>query len=136
MLELIKKLQKEKNTAMIMITHDFGIVAQVCDMVAVVYAGQIVEYGNKPQIFKDARHPYTLGLFNAIPKLDEDADKLIPISGAPTDPTNLPKGCYFSPRCPYATDACRQGVIPMQTLENGHQFRCIHKNVRELNHQD
>lgn len=132
-LELIKKLQKEKNTAMIMITHDFGIVAQVCDAVAVVYAGQIVEYGSKQQIFKDARHPYTLGLFHAIPKLDEDADKLLPISGAPTDPTNLPKGCYFSPRCPYATDVCRKGPIPMRTMVDGHKFRCIHENVRVEN---
>ena len=128
-LELIKDLQRRKNTAMIMITHDFGIVAQTCDNVAVIYAGQIVEYGNKQQIFKDPRHPYTLGLFDAIPKLDDDAEKLTPIKGMPTDPTNLPKGCYFSPRCPFATDACRQGVIPMQQTEDGHQYRCI----REMN---
>ena len=130
-LELIKNLQKEKNTAMIMITHDFGIVAEVCDMVAVVYAGQIVEYGNKQQLFKDARHPYTMGMFDAIPKIEEDAEKLTPIAGAPTDPTHLPKGCYFSPRCPYATDACKCDSIPMKTLPDGHQFRCLYKNVRE-----
>ena len=130
-LELIKNLQKEKNTAMIMITHDFGIVAEVCDMVAVVYAGQIVEYGNKQQLFKDARHPYTMGMFDAIPKIEEDADKLTPIAGAPTDPTNLPKGCYFGPRCPYATDECRTRAIPMKTLQDGHQFRCLYEDVRK-----
>lgn len=129
-LELIKKLQKEKNTAMIVITHDFGIVAQTCDMVAVVYAGQIVEYGNKQQLFKKPMHPYTLGLFNAIPKLDDDVEKLEPIAGHPTDPTALPKGCYFSPRCPYATEECRQGVIPMKTLSDGHQVRCLHEGEK------
>ena len=124
-LELIAELQKKQNLAMILITHDFGIVAKSCDTVAVVYGGQIVEYGTKQQIFKDPRHPYTLGLFEAIPKITTDVDRLKPIVGMPPDPTCLPSGCYFSPRCPYATEQCKVGPIPVSISEDGHQCRCI-----------
>lgn len=124
-LDLIIKLQKRHNTAMIMITHDFGIVAKCCDYVAVVYCGQIVEYGSKEQIFKHPKHPYTQGLFDAIPKLSSDVDRLMPIFGAPADPTALPDGCYFCPRCKYASEQCTRTAVPAADLGGGHLCRCL-----------
>ena len=124
-LELIAELQKKQNSAMILITHDFGVVAKSCDTVAVIYAGQIVEYGTKEQIFRTPMHPYTQGLFEAIPHLTTDVDRLKPIIGLPPDPTALPSGCYFSPRCPYATALCKTGPVPVQKTQDGHMSRCI-----------
>ena len=123
-LDLIADLRKKYNPAMLLITHDLGVVAQVCDEVAVIYAGNIVEYGTKEQIFDHPTHPYTIGLFGAIPDMNEDEEWLHPIEGLPPDPTNLPKGCAFAPRCKYATDACRQGPIAMQKTADGHDCRC------------
>ena len=124
-LELIKLLQKQKNMALIMITHDFGIVAETCERLAVIYSGQIIEYGDTKQIFHEPRHPYTLGLFDAIPRVEETAERLKPIKGHPTDPTHLPKGCSFAPRCPFVTAACKAGAIPMFSDAEGHQCRCL-----------
>lgn len=124
-LELIGELQKKQNSAMILITHDFGVVAKSCDTVAVVYGGQIVEYGTKQQIFKESRHPYTQGLFDAIPRTTTDVDRLKPIHGLPPDPTCLPEGCYFAPRCPYATAECKTGPIPTRKGPDGHICRCV-----------
>lgn len=124
-LEMIKDLKEKLNTAMIMITHDLGIVAETCDKVAIVYAGQVIEYGTKRDIFKSLAHPYTEGLFNSVPKLDEDSMELTPIPGLPPDPTNLPEGCAFHPRCPYATEACRKGSVPMTQLSESHFCRCL-----------
>ena len=124
-LDMIERLQQEKQTAMIMITHDFGVVAQTCDRVAVVYAGEIIEYGTVRQVFEAPTHPYTIGLFNAIPQLETETDRLIPIAGSPADPTDLPEGCYFSPRCPYASEACRKGHVALKDLGDGHQCRCV-----------
>lgn len=126
-LELIEELQKQRNSAMILITHDFGVVARSCDTVAVVYGGQIVEYGTKQQVFKDPQHPYTQGLFEAIPKLTTDVDRLKPIIGLPPDPTCLPEGCYFSERCPYTRAECKKGPIPAKADEDGHICRCLLK---------
>ena len=123
-LDLISELRQKYNTAMLLITHDMGVVATVCDDVAVIYAGSIVEYGSKEQIFDHPSHPYTIGLFGAIPDMNEDEIWLHPIEGLPTDPTNLPKGCAFAPRCKYATEACSQGRIEMTTTTDGHQCRC------------
>ena len=125
-LQLIKRLREELGTSMILITHDFGVVAEVCDDVAVVYAGEIVESGSKEDIFIRTAHPYTKGLFGSIPRIDTDTERLSPIHGLPPDPTNLPKGCHFSPRCPLATDECREQPIPMVELEPGHFCRCCH----------
>ena len=125
-LDLIRRLKDELNTSMILITHDFGVVAEVCDDVAVVYAGEIVESGSKEDIFIRTAHPYTKGLFGSIPRIDTDTERLSPIHGLPPDPTNLPKGCHFSPRCPLATDECRDQPIPMVELEPGHFCRCCH----------
>ena len=125
-LDMINDLKKKNNTSMILITHDLGVVATVCDDVAVVYGGQIVEVGTKEQIFDHPHHPYTIGLFNAIPSMNVDEEYLHPIEGLPPDPANLPKGCSFNPRCPYATDACRkEGVIPEVITADGHKCRCL-----------
>jgi peptide/nickel transport system ATP-binding protein len=129
-LEMIADLKQKLNTSMIMITHDLGIVAEVCDDVAIVYAGQIVEYGSKEEIFDHPTHPYTLGLFGAIPNLTEDVERLSPIPGMPPDPTALPQGCYFGPRCAHKCAECEKSV-PMVEIRPGHWCRCCVKKVRE-----
>ena len=128
-LDLVSDLQKKYNTAMLLITHDLGVVATVCDEVAVIYAGNIVEYGTKEQIFDHPSHPYTLGLFAAIPSMMGDEEWLKPIDGLPPDPTNLPDGCPFAPRCKYSTESCTHGVIPMQVTADGHSCRCCHMDA-------
>ncbi len=124
-LEMIAKLKQDFNTSMIMITHNLGVVAEVCDDLAVIYAGEIVELGSKEAIFDRPSHPYTLGLFGAVPTLAEEKDRLDPISGLPPDPSDLPVGCHFNPRCPRVTDACRSQKIPLTEIEPGHFCRCI-----------
>lgn len=107
-LAMMMELQEKLQTAMIMITHDLGIVAQTCDLVAVMYAGEVIEYGTVEKVFTgDKHHPYTVGLFNSIPNLELNEKRLHPIDGMMPDPTDLPAGCAFSPRCPHATDRCR-----------------------------
>lgn len=125
MLDLMRRLHEEKGTSTIMITHDLGVVGETCDAVAIVYAGEIVEFGSLEQIFDRAKHPYTLGLFAAVPTLEGDADRLHPIAGLPPDPTDLPQGCKFHPRCPHALEACGQNKIPNVEIEPGHFCRCI-----------
>ncbi|HHU22534.1 MAG TPA: ABC transporter ATP-binding protein [Clostridiales bacterium] len=125
-LEMIKELRDKFNMALILITHDFGVVAELCDEVAVVYAGEIIESGTKEDIFIHPTHPYTIGLFDSIPHIDSDADRLKPIAGLPPNPAVLPKGCHFSPRCPKATDECRDQPIPMVETSPGHFCRCCH----------
>mgnify|MGYP000114466202 len=110
---------------MILITHDLGVVNETCDNVAVVYAGKIIESGKKYDIFKHPAHPYTNGLFGALPNMNLNSSRLRPIEGLLPDPTNLPAGCAFAPRCPHATDKCRQGTIPAVELEPGHFCECI-----------
>jgi len=125
-LEMINHLKSEMNTAMIMITHDLGVVAEVCDDVAVIYAGEIIEQGSKESIFDHPAHPYTKGLFGALPSLSKNVERLSPIHGMPADPTALPRGCKFHPRCPYATEACRQGSIQLRAWYDApdHLIRC------------
>lgn len=123
-LDLIGDLRKKYNTAMLLITHDLGVVATVCDEVAVIYAGNIVEYGTKEQIFDHPSHPYTIGLFGALPDMNEDEEWLHPIEGLPPDPTNLPAGCAFAPRCKYATEQCAAKQIALQKTADGHDCRC------------
>jgi len=124
-LDLMKGLQKERGTSMIMITHDLGVVADVCDTVAVVYAGELVEYGTKEEIFDHPCHPYTNGLFGALPDLSKNVRRLSPVEGLPPDPGNLPVGCSFAPRCSYATDTCRQAHTEMTRISENHYVRCI-----------
>lgn len=135
-LEMMNDLRKKQNTSMIMITHDLGIVANVSDDVAIVYAGEIIEYGEKRAIFKNARHPYTIGLFGAIPDLKQNTRRLANIEGLPPDPTALPEGCHFWPRCPYATEECKKKAIPMREIEDGHFLRCIRDDIhkKEVHH--
>lgn len=128
-LEMMNDLRKKQNTSMILITHDLGVVANVSDDVAIVYAGEIIEYGSKRSIFKNPSHPYTIGLFGAIPDLDQDTRRLANIEGLPPDPTNLPEGCRFHPRCPYATEECKKKAVPMREIETGHFLRCFHGAV-------
>ncbi|MGM9521689.1 MAG: ABC transporter ATP-binding protein [Oscillospiraceae bacterium] len=130
-LDLIKELRDKNNTSMILITHDLGVVAETSDYVAVVYSGQIIEYGDKKSIFVHATHPYTHGLFDSLPSMNSDSDRLKPIPGSMPDPTNLPDGCKFAPRCPLATDECRSGAIPMTEIAPGHFCSCIHKKQED-----
>ncbi|MBS6954406.1 MAG: ABC transporter ATP-binding protein [Enterocloster asparagiformis] len=105
-LEMMKELKKQYGTSMLMITHDLGIVADICDEVSVVYAGRVVEHGTLEDIFDHTMHPYTEGLFNSLPNMEDRTQRLKPIKGLMPDPSNLPEGCAFCPRCDYARDIC------------------------------
>ena len=124
-LKLMENLKNELGTSMIMITHDLGVVAETCDKVAVMYAGEIVEYGSLEDIFDRTSHPYTIGLMGSVPSLDEDVDRLKPIPGLMPDPANLPAGCKFSPRCPYACEACTCAVPETVETDSGHFVKCV-----------
>lgn len=132
-LELMKDLNKKNNTTTILITHDLGVVAEMCDEVAIVYAGEIMEIGSLRDIFKNPCHPYTNGLFGALPKLDEEVEWLSPIEGLPPDPTALPQGCKFHPRCPKATEKCRCGNVELTEIALGHMCRCIYAQKEGTN---
>ena len=118
--------------SMLMITHDLGIVADVCDEVSIVYAGQVVEHGNLEDIFDHTAHPYTEGLFNSIPDISARAHRLIPIPGLMPDPTNLPKGCPFAPRCQYATEQCTQKMPERVNLSDTHYVFCTRHGKEEI----
>jgi peptide/nickel transport system ATP-binding protein len=123
-LQMMKQLKEHLGTSMIMITHDLGIVAQTCDSVAVMYAGEIVEYGTLKDIFTGKEHhPYTRGLFNSIPNLEVVSKRLKPIDGLMPDPANLPEGCNFSPRCPDCSEICKQEQ-PGYYIKNSHRIAC------------
>lgn len=124
-LDLMNNLKNEFNTAMLLITHDLGVVAEVCDKVAIMYAGEIVEYSSIEDLFENPKHPYTLGLFGSIPNLDEEVDRLKPIRGLMPDPTNLPSGCRFHPRCPHATEACAANAPNDVEVAPGHRVKCL-----------
>ncbi|MCQ2415652.1 MAG: ABC transporter ATP-binding protein [Lachnospiraceae bacterium] len=123
-LELMKDLKAQYNMAMIMITHDLGIIAEVCDDVAVMYAGRIVEQGTLKDVFNHTRHPYTEGLFNSLPNINCRVEELTPIPGQMPDPTNLPKGCAFAPRCRYATEACKEKQPEEHWISDTHMVAC------------
>ncbi len=125
-LELMDNLKKEFNMSMLLITHDLGVVAGVCDKVAIMYAGEIMEYGNLAHIFKNTKHPYTRGLFNSIPNIFEKSDRLIPIKGLMPDPSALPKGCSFAPRCTHRRDDCERAKPESIEIEQGHWVKCLH----------
>ena len=129
-LELIKALQEERGTSLILITHDLGVVAQVCDDVAIIYAGEIVEKGTLEEIYDHPMHPYTEGLFGAIPSVSKEVERLSPVPGLPPDPTDLPSGCYFAPRCPYASEECRKKHFELQRVSGTHDVRC--RKVEEV----
>ena len=122
-LELMKSLKEEFATSMIMITHDLGVVGEVCDNVAVMYAGRIVETGSLEQVFSDALHPYTRGLFRCIPDIEEELSVIRPIEGLMPEPLDLPSGCAFHPRCPRCMEICRTRV-PEAIERDGHGVMC------------
>ncbi|MDP2816217.1 MAG: ABC transporter ATP-binding protein, partial [Rectinemataceae bacterium] len=124
-LELMRELRKQLNTSMLLITHDLGVVAQNCEYVAVIYAGEIVEYGTVMEIFKDMRHPYTIGLFTSLPNLNKVVRRLIPIEGLMPDPMYLPSGCKFSERCMHVMDICREKHPEMSRVDGEHTVRCF-----------
>lgn len=124
-LEMMSDLKKKFGTSVIMITHDLGIVAETCSSVAVVYAGEIIEYGTVEDIFDHTEHPYTVGLFNSLPKLDSTEPRLRPINGLMPDPANLPTGCKFHDRCPYMTEECAAVVPEAKEVAQGHFVKCL-----------
>jgi oligopeptide/dipeptide ABC transporter ATP-binding protein len=124
-LDLMRDIKTKRNAAIILITHDLGVVAEMCDKVAVMYAGKVVEYTDVNSIFKNPQHPYTIGLLNSIPRLDEEKDRLEPIDGQPPNLVNLPKGCSFAPRCKEAQSICTSKEPELYTLKQGHQVRCL-----------
>ena len=134
-LDMIRDLREKLGTSMILITHDLGVVAEVCDSVAIIYAGKVVESGSKEDIFDHPSHPYTKGLFGSLPSMAMGQKRLYSISGMLPDPTDLPAGCAFWPRCPHATEACKgapegaeqpgNGEIPNREISPGHFVRCV-----------
>lgn len=129
-LDMIKGLRDRLGTSMILITHDLGVVAEMCDDVAVIYAGEIVEKGTVQEVFRHASHPYTEGLFGSLPVMAKGQKRLNSISGMMPDPTNLPEGCCFHPRCPYAVESCRKQKIALTEIAPGHFCRC-NRNAQE-----
>ena len=123
-LELMQSLQKELGMAIIMITHDLGVVAQMCDEVIVMYAGSICEQGTADEIFYNPKHEYTKGLIRSIPTVDNDGEKLQPISGTPIDLLNMPAGCPFAPRCENAMKICLHQRCPRMQINDDHQAAC------------
>ena len=124
-LDLMGKLKQDLGTAMILITHDLGIVSEVCDKVAIMYAGRIIEFGTLEDIFHHPTHPYTLGLFGSIPKLDQKIRRLTPIKGLMPDPANLPEDCAFAPRCNHACEECMHKRPQSETISGAHTVACL-----------
>ena len=123
-LDLLRELQAENGMAIILITHDLGVVAEMADEIAVMYAGRVVERGGGAEIFDDPQHPYTLGLLGSIPRLEETRDRLLAIEGAVPAPFALPDGCRFHPRCVFADDVCTRDVPGLRDLSPGHAAAC------------
>lgn len=123
-LELMKNLREELDTAIVLITHDLGVIAEMVDRVVVMYAGKIVEEASVYDMFKDPKHPYTEGLLNSIPKLDEPKRRLEPITGVVPNPLHMPSGCRFHPRCPYAMDVCKEKQPELKRLGTDRKVSC------------
>ena len=129
-LDIMRELKNKLHTSMLLITHDLGVVAEVCDRVAVIYAGEVIEEGSLEQIYEDARHPYTKGLFRSIPNLEDDSEtRLKPIAGLMPDPMNLPTGCPFHPRCPECSEHCKAAKPTRTEVEKGHFVKCFLANA-------
>lgn len=137
-LNLMKTIQKKTNMGILMITHDLGVVAEMCDRVVVMYAGRIVEQASVEELFEKPKHPYTQGLINSVPKIGMNVDRLYSIPGTVPNPSNMPKGCKFAARCEHAMDICHQSE-PDLLADNGHLTRCwLYQNQderRELVHE-
>jgi oligopeptide/dipeptide ABC transporter ATP-binding protein len=124
-LELMKRLKKELGMAIMLITHDLGVVAEMAERVVVMYAGKVVEEGDVVSIFKNPIHPYTEGLLKSIPRMDAEAGKLHVIEGVVPNPLHMPEGCRFNPRCPYAIDKCRETQPPLEQIAPGRWVACF-----------
>ena len=129
-LKMMNDLKEKNGTAVLLITHDLGVIAEMCQKVAVIYAGEIVEAGTAEEIFDHTAHPYTQGLFDSLPSV-ASGSRLIPIPGMMPDPSNLPQGCKFAERCKYATEACREAEVELTEIKPGHFCRCIHIQEKE-----
>ncbi|MGH8430056.1 MAG: ABC transporter ATP-binding protein [Solimonas sp.] len=130
-LELLKQLTREAGSAMILITHDLGVVARYADRVSVMYAGRIVESGTALEIYEDPRHPYTIGLMASVPRLDDtERQRLVPIEGQPPDLANTPPGCAFAPRCRFAADRCRRERPALSSVGGWHMKACFEDVAR------
>ena len=124
-LDMMRRLKEEFQTSMIMITHDLGIVAETCDEVAVMYAGRIIEKGTLVDVFKNTKHPYTEGLFNSLPDLNDRSHEPKPIKGLIPDPTVIPEGCAFAERCPYAQERCFKEIPAENWSTETHMCACL-----------
>ena len=133
-LDLMRSLLQEFNGSLIMITHDLGVIAEIADRIAVMYAGKVVEYADKKTIFHNPLHPYTFGLLTSIPRLDVEIKRLNVIPGIVPNPLHFPTGCKFNPRCRFATNKCREEEPPLIKIEEGHLVRCwnVDKVVKEV----
>lgn len=125
-LDMMNELKTKLGTSVLMITHDLGIIAEMCDRVAVIYSGEVVELGNLEDIFHQTAHPYTQGLFDSLPNAAGGSRRLKPIKGLMPDPADLPVGCKFCERCPYATEECAEVAPQLQEITSGHFVRCYH----------
>ena len=123
-LDLIRGLNEQMNTSVLFITHDLGVVSELCDTVIVMYTGRIVEKAPVRELFSDPKHPYTVGLMSAIPRITKDRPPLETIEGVVPNPTEQISGCSFWPRCPHATEQCKQGEPPVVQLSEERQVRC------------
>ena len=124
-LDLMRDLRERTGTAIMLITHDLGVIAELADRVVVMYAGKVVEEARVGDLFTDPQHPYTLGLLGSIPKMDVDEVRLATIEGSVPNPYNMPAGCKFNPRCPFADDKCRQEVPALIEVKPGHKVACL-----------
>lgn len=126
-LDLMREIKTKRNAGIVLITHDLGVVAEMCDKVAVMYAGKVVEYTDVYSIFKNPQHPYTIGLLNSIPKIEEEKERLEPIEGQPPNLVHLPKGCSFAPRCKEAQAIChtKEPEVTNVDKDKVHQVRCL-----------
>jgi peptide/nickel transport system ATP-binding protein/oligopeptide transport system ATP-binding protein len=132
-LALLVRLQRERGMGMILVTHNLGVVAETCDRVGVMYAGQLVEVAPTAEILREPRHPYTLGLLRCVPRVEQRSAELRPIPGTIPDLVHPPAGCRFHPRCALATEACRRGPIPLVPLGEGRWSACLHhRRLTEL----
>jgi len=138
-LELLQSLKRDSNASIIMITHDMGVIASMCSRILVMYGGTICEQGGVREIFYNARHPYTWGLLNSIPKVHRKrGEKLVPIKGTPPDMLQPPAGCPFAPRCRYCMPVCREYMPPVTPLGGGHSVAChlMHPNAPKIGRED
>ena len=131
-LDLLRELQAEFGMSIILITHDLGVIAEMADEVAVMYAGRIVERASASRLFEDPQHPYTIGLLGSVPRLDEERETLLAIEGSVPPPFALPAGCRFHPRCPFAEDACTKEVPALKSIQPGHAVACLRAPIEAV----